>query len=89
MHKFNGRGSRHFWLSNCIIYSEANCLSLLQDSVCSILQVISSIPSCKHIEETCERKFAMHFDYCTTASIDFVWLDEATFSCIVKVCFCF
>lgn len=58
------------------------CLS--EDSVCPILQVISSIPSCKLIEETCERKFAMHFDYCTTATIDFVLLDEQTFTNILQ-----
>lgn len=27
----------------------------------------------------------MHFDYCTTASIDFVMLDEASFSNILQV----
>ncbi|XP_049362808.1 BTB/POZ domain-containing protein At2g30600 [Solanum verrucosum] len=58
------------------------CLS--EDSVCPILQVISSIPSCKLIEETCERIFSMHFDYCTTASIDFVMLDESSFSNILQ-----
>ncbi|KAK2999675.1 hypothetical protein RJ639_023754 [Escallonia herrerae] len=58
------------------------CLS--EDSACPILQVISSIPSCKLIEETCERKFSMHFDYCTTASVDFVLLDEETFSNILQ-----
>lgn len=58
------------------------CLS--EDAVCPILQVISSVPPCKLIEETCEKKFSMHFDYCTTASIDFVLLDEATFSKILK-----
>ncbi|XP_070028530.1 BTB/POZ domain-containing protein At2g30600 isoform X1 [Nicotiana sylvestris] len=58
------------------------CLS--EDSVCPILQVISSVPSCKLIEETCERIFSMHFDYCTTASIDFVMLDEASFSNILQ-----
>ncbi|KAL6578268.1 hypothetical protein OROMI_010596 [Orobanche minor] len=57
---------------------------LLQDTVCQILLVVSSVPSCKIIEETCERKFAMHFDYCTTASIDFVMLDEATFGNILQ-----
>ncbi|KAF5943186.1 hypothetical protein HYC85_020828 [Camellia sinensis] len=59
------------------------CLS--EDAVCPILQVISSVPPCKLIEETCEKKFSMHFDYCTTASIDFVLLDEATFSKILKL----
>ncbi|KAL0366480.1 UNVERIFIED_CONTAM: BTB/POZ domain-containing protein [Sesamum radiatum] len=54
------------------------------DSVCQILQVIPSIPSCKLIEETCERKFSMHFDYCTTASNDFVMLDEAIFGNILQ-----
>ncbi|KAK4348915.1 hypothetical protein RND71_031670 [Anisodus tanguticus] len=58
------------------------CLS--EDSVCPILQVISSVPSCKLIEETCERIFSMHFDYCTTASIDFVMLDETSFCNILQ-----
>ncbi|KAM7521310.1 hypothetical protein LguiB_020272 [Lonicera macranthoides] len=57
---------------------------LLEDSVCPILQVISSYPSCKLIQETCERKFAMHFDYCTTANTDFVLLDEATFTNVLQ-----
>ncbi|KAH9693811.1 BTB/POZ domain-containing protein [Citrus sinensis] len=55
-----------------------------EDSVCPILQVVTPISSCKLIEETCERKFALHFDYCTTASLDFVFLDEATFSSIIR-----
>ncbi|XP_027148485.1 BTB/POZ domain-containing protein At2g30600 [Coffea eugenioides] len=58
------------------------CLS--EDSVCPVLQVIPSVPSCKLIEETCKRKFSMHFDYCTTASIDFVMLDEETFGNILQ-----
>ncbi|XP_051126591.1 BTB/POZ domain-containing protein At2g30600 [Andrographis paniculata] len=57
---------------------------LSEDSVCETLQVISSIPACKLIEERCERKFSMHFDYCTSASIDFVLLDEATFRNILQ-----
>ncbi|CAL8995438.1 unnamed protein product [Prunus brigantina] len=57
---------------------------LSEDSVCPILQVVSSIPSCKLIEETCEMNFSMHFDYCTTASVDFVLLDETTFSNIIQ-----
>ncbi|XP_052202275.1 BTB/POZ domain-containing protein At2g30600 [Diospyros lotus] len=58
------------------------CLS--EDTVYPILQVIPSIPSCKLVQETCERKFATHFDYCTTASTDFVSLDEETFCRILK-----
>ncbi|KAI3834318.1 hypothetical protein MKX03_030125 [Papaver bracteatum] len=58
------------------------CLS--EDTVCSILQVISSIPSCKSLEEACERKFSKHFDYCTTVNTDFVFLDEASFSDILQ-----
>ncbi|KAK1324541.1 BTB/POZ domain-containing protein [Acorus calamus] len=58
------------------------CMS--EDSVCAILQVISSIPSCKMLEDTCERIFSMHFDYCTTASTDFVSLDEATFKKVLE-----
>lgn len=46
--------------------------------------MVTPISSCKLIEETCERKFALHFDYCTTASVDFVFLDEATFSSIIR-----
>ncbi|CAL9106583.1 unnamed protein product [Musa textilis] len=53
------------------------CLS--EDIVCTILQAVSSIQSYKLLEETCKRNFAMHFDYCTTASTEFVLLDEATF----------
>lgn len=63
----------------------ANFWTLLQDSVCPVLQVVSSVPSCKLIEETCERKFSMHFDYCTTACFDFVMLEEATFGNILQV----
>ncbi|CAD5319962.1 unnamed protein product [Arabidopsis thaliana] len=55
-----------------------------KDSVCSVLQVVSSISSCKLIEEMCKRKFSMHFDYCTTASLDFVLLDQTTFSDILE-----
>ncbi|KAK9109413.1 hypothetical protein Sjap_017473 [Stephania japonica] len=58
------------------------CLS--EDSVCSVLQVVSSIPSCKLLDETCKRIFSRHFDYCTTASIDFILLDETTFSDILQ-----
>ncbi|KAF2310202.1 hypothetical protein GH714_007194 [Hevea brasiliensis] len=58
------------------------CLS--EDSVCPILLTVSSFPSCKLIEETCERKFAMNFDYCTTASLDFILLDETTLSSIIQ-----
>ncbi|XP_010556054.1 PREDICTED: BTB/POZ domain-containing protein At2g30600 [Tarenaya hassleriana] len=58
------------------------CLS--EDSVCSVLRVVSSISSCKLIEEMCKRKFSMHFDYCTTASLDFVSLDQETFSDILE-----
>lgn len=64
---------------------EANFLTLLQDSVFPILQVVSSIPSCKIIEETCLRKISTHFDYYTTASIVFIFLDQATFSNIIQV----
>ncbi|XP_057974408.1 BTB/POZ domain-containing protein At2g30600 isoform X2 [Malania oleifera] len=58
------------------------CLS--EDSVCPILQVVSSVPSCKLIEEMCKKKYSMQFDYCTTASTDFVFLDEATFTNILQ-----
>ncbi|OMP09695.1 BTB/POZ-like protein [Corchorus olitorius] len=73
-------GISHLHLECCKMLLE--CLS--EDSVCPILQAVSSIPSCKLIEETCERKFAMHFDYCTTASLDFVSLDETTFRNIIQ-----
>lgn len=85
MHKFNGRGSRQFWQSNWTVAFQANHYTLLQDSVCPILQLVTSIPSAKLIQETGERKFAMHFDYCTTASVDFILLDETTFSNIIQV----
>ncbi|TVT99322.1 hypothetical protein EJB05_55322, partial [Eragrostis curvula] len=58
--------------------------SLLQDTVCSVLKAVSSIPSCKLLEEICTKKFATHFDYCTTACMDFVLLDEATFMDILQ-----
>ncbi|CAI9117091.1 OLC1v1018421C1 [Oldenlandia corymbosa var. corymbosa] len=58
------------------------CLS--EDSVCPVLLVIASVPSCKLIEETCKKKFSVHFDYCTTASCDFVMLDEDTFENILQ-----
>ncbi|GAV63477.1 BTB domain-containing protein/F5_F8_type_C domain-containing protein/BACK domain-containing protein/Methyltransf_FA domain-containing protein [Cephalotus follicularis] len=58
------------------------CLS--EDSVCPILEAVSPFPSCKLIEKTCERKFAMHFDYCTTASLDFLLLDETNFCNIIQ-----
>lgn len=58
--------------------------SLLQDTVNPILQSVSSITSCKLLEETCKRNFSMHFDYCTTASNEFVLLDEATFKDILQ-----
>ncbi|XP_020242844.1 BTB/POZ domain-containing protein At2g30600 [Asparagus officinalis] len=57
---------------------------LSEDTVCPILQAVSSVPSCKLLEETCKRKFSMHFDYCTTASTDFVLLDEAIFKDILQ-----
>ncbi|KAF6168343.1 hypothetical protein GIB67_018183 [Kingdonia uniflora] len=56
-----------------------------QDSVCSVLHVVTSIPSCKILKETCDRKFSRHFNYCTTASSDFVLLDETTFRDILQL----
>ncbi|KAK6939223.1 Farnesoic acid O-methyl transferase [Dillenia turbinata] len=82
MHKFKGRGRRLF--GNVFVASSANSGTLLQDSVSPILQVISTVPSCKLIKETSERKFSMHFDYCTTARLDFVLLDESTFMNILQ-----
>ncbi|KAI4336702.1 hypothetical protein L6164_015194 [Bauhinia variegata] len=58
------------------------CLS--EDSICPLLQVVSWIPSCRLIKETCQRKFSMNFDYCTTTSTVFVLLDETVFSNIVQ-----
>ncbi|KAJ1411498.1 SKP1/BTB/POZ domain superfamily [Sesbania bispinosa] len=58
------------------------CLS--EDSVCPLLQVVSSIPSCRLIKETLQRRIAMNFDYCISASTDFVLLDETTFINIIK-----
>ncbi|EPS65824.1 hypothetical protein M569_08953, partial [Genlisea aurea] len=57
---------------------------LSEDSLCDILRIVSSVPSCKIIEEACVTKFAIHFDYCTTASNDFVMLDRDTFSSILQ-----
>lgn len=57
---------------------------LSEDTVCSVLQAVSSIPSCKLLEEICKRNFATHFDYWTTACTDFVLLDEATFKDILQ-----
>ncbi|KAK9756671.1 hypothetical protein RND81_01G113800 [Saponaria officinalis] len=57
---------------------------LSEDSVCQVLQVISSVPSCKVIEESCKRKLSMQFDYCTTASMDFTVLDKAVFRSILQ-----
>lgn len=58
--------------------------SLLQDTVCTILQAVSSLYSYKLLEETCKSIFATHFDYCTTASTNFVFLDESIFIDILK-----
>ncbi|OWM70581.1 BTB/POZ domain-containing protein At2g30600 [Punica granatum] len=58
------------------------CLS--EDTVCPILRAISSLPSCKLVEETCERYVSMHFDYCTTASNGFVLMDEPNFSHVIQ-----
>lgn len=57
---------------------------LSEDTVCPVLQAVSSIPSCKLLEEMCKQNFATHFDYCTTACTDFVLLDEATFKDILQ-----
>ncbi|XP_039140970.1 BTB/POZ domain-containing protein At2g30600 isoform X2 [Dioscorea cayenensis subsp. rotundata] len=57
---------------------------LTEDSVCPILQAVSSIASYKLLEETCKQKFSMHFDYCTTASTEFVLLCEETFKDILQ-----
>ncbi|KAF2324780.1 hypothetical protein GH714_016759 [Hevea brasiliensis] len=70
-----------------LLYQEC-CKTLLEclseDLECPILLAVSSLPSCKLIEETCVRKCAMHFDYCTTASLDFILLDDTTFSSIIQ-----
>ncbi|KAJ3693942.1 hypothetical protein LUZ60_009422 [Juncus effusus] len=58
------------------------CLS--EDTVCPILEAVCWVPSCKLLEETCKRHFAMHFDYCTTASSNFISLDETTFINILQ-----
>ncbi|OAY82979.1 BTB/POZ domain-containing protein, partial [Ananas comosus] len=65
------------------------CLS--EDTVCPILRAISSIPSCKLLEETCKRNFSMHFDYCTTASTEFhadmtVTSEERVLDAIIAWC---
>ncbi|KAL6861699.1 hypothetical protein ACP4OV_017399 [Aristida adscensionis] len=58
------------------------CLS--EDTVCSVLQAVQLVPSCKLLEEVCKRNFAAHFDYYTSACSDFVLLDEATFMDILQ-----
>ncbi|XP_061356581.1 BTB/POZ domain-containing protein At2g30600 isoform X2 [Gastrolobium bilobum] len=58
------------------------CLS--EDSVCPLLQVVSSIPSCRLIKETLQRRISLNFDYCISASTDFVLLDETSFINIIK-----
>ncbi|CAN6463896.1 unnamed protein product [Victoria cruziana] len=58
------------------------CLS--EDLVCPVLQVVSSLPSCLLLQEACEKYFAMHFDYCTTANTDFVMLSNATFTSVLE-----
>ncbi|CAJ1972616.1 unnamed protein product [Sphenostylis stenocarpa] len=58
--------------------------SLSEDSVCPLLQVLSSIPSCGLIKESLQRRISMNFDYYISASTDFVVLDETTFINIIK-----
>ncbi|XP_027939372.1 BTB/POZ domain-containing protein At2g30600 isoform X2 [Vigna unguiculata] len=58
------------------------CLS--EDSVCPLVQVVSSIPSCRLIKESLQRRISMNFDYYTSASTDFVLLDETTLINIIK-----
>ncbi|KAI4317032.1 hypothetical protein L6164_024944 [Bauhinia variegata] len=58
------------------------CLS--EDSLCPLLQVVSPIPSCRLIKETCQRKISMNFDYCTSTSTDFTLLEETVFSNIIQ-----
>ncbi|KAJ8625677.1 hypothetical protein MRB53_034207 [Persea americana] len=72
-----------------VAYLQQECCKLLlecisEELVCPILEVVSSIPSCKLLEETCERVFSRHFDFCTTSGTDFVLLDEATFRNILQ-----
>ncbi|KAG4966653.1 hypothetical protein JHK84_041224 [Glycine max] len=58
------------------------CLS--EDSVCPLLQVVSSMPSCRLIKESLQRRISMNFDYYISASTDFVLLDETTLINIIK-----
>ncbi|KAE9620943.1 putative chromatin remodeling & transcription regulator BTB-POZ family [Lupinus albus] len=58
------------------------CIS--EDSVCPLLQVVSSISSCRVIKETLQRRTSMNFDYCISACTDFVFLDETIFVNIIK-----
>ncbi|XP_078430629.1 BTB/POZ domain-containing protein isoform X2 [Wolffia australiana] len=56
------------------------CLQRLsEDSVCSILQAISAIPSCRALKAECVKKLSKHFDYCTTANAEFSMLEEEIF----------
>ncbi|XP_057833935.2 BTB/POZ domain-containing protein At2g30600 isoform X2 [Cryptomeria japonica] len=58
--------------------------SLSEDSVCPILQVVSSMAGCRPLEESCEEYFSKHFDYCTNASTGFRMLEEASFMRIIQ-----
>ncbi|KAG0459264.1 hypothetical protein HPP92_022392 [Vanilla planifolia] len=73
-------GINHLQRECCKLLLE--CLS--EDTVCPILLAIASVPSCKVVEEACKRNFSMHFDYCTTSSIDFVFFDDYTFKDILQ-----
>ncbi|GAB2300447.1 hypothetical protein Dimus_038613 [Dionaea muscipula] len=73
----------------CVPLLQQECCKILlehfsEDSLCPILQVISSVQSCKVIEESCKRRFSLNFDYCTSASMDFIFLDEGTFWSILQ-----
>jgi hypothetical protein len=46
--------------------------------------VVSSIPSCRLVKETLQRRISMNFDYFISASTDFVLLDDTTFFNIIK-----
>ncbi|KAH9297739.1 hypothetical protein KI387_029421 [Taxus chinensis] len=58
--------------------------SLSEDSVCPIMQVVASMPGCRPLEESCEEYCSKHFDYCTTASMGFRMLEEASFMRIIQ-----
>ncbi|PKA46206.1 BTB/POZ domain-containing protein [Apostasia shenzhenica] len=94
--EINGEKNGHFLIALLLLadqfgitYLQRECCKYLldclsEDTACSILLAIESVPSCKMVEEACMKNFSMHFDYCTTANVNFVFLDETTFKEILQ-----